>query len=120
MHSMISRLNSAIFYVNDISKSLDFYTNVLGFELIENQGKFVRLKIGSENGSFLALNVEHREFQIVGKQTISVESTDIESDYRKLQSLGVKIFDELQHHSWGKYFAIEDLDGNHIDITEAK
>ncbi len=117
---MISKLNSAIFYVDDISKSLDFYTNVLGFELIENQGKFVRLKIGNEGGSFLALNAEHREFQTVGKQTISVESIDIESDYQKLKSLGVKIFDELQHQSWGKYFAIEDLDGNHIDITEAK
>lgn len=115
---MFIGIKSAVFYVSDINKAKDFYTNILNFKIVEDQGHYVTLQIGTDNNINLALNSQHRSFQIAGKQTISVTCTNIDNLYQVLTKKGVKIFDKLTTQPWGRYFAIEDIDGNHIDITE--
>lgn len=101
-----------------MDKSKQFYTETLGFKIVEDQGEYVKLQIGETGDVFLALNSQHRDFQVVGKQTILVHSDNIEEDYQKLTKAGVKVFDELSTQPWGKYFAFEDVDGNHIDVVQ--
>ncbi|MFH0749504.1 MAG: VOC family protein [Candidatus Gottesmanbacteria bacterium] len=117
---MFTRLKAATFYVSDIVKAKHFYTQVLDFKIVEDQGQYVTLQIGDGTKFLLALNSQHRSFQKVGCQTISVSSDDIKRDYQKLKESGITIFDELKTYPWGEYFAFEDPDGNHIDVTEEK
>lgn len=116
---MFTGFSGAILYVGDIQKSKDFYTNILGFKIVEDQGQFATFQIGDDQYAYLAINSEHRSFQMIGKQTISVKCKDIEKLYKRLKDAKIKIFDELSTQPWGKYFAIEDIDGNHIDVTES-
>ena len=113
---MITRLHAAIIYVSDIERAKEFYVNKLGWEIVDDQGKYVSLRIG--NGSHVALNAEGKSFQEPGKQTISVVSNDIDEDYQKVSSLGVRIGDKLETYTWGRYFSILDEDGNHIDVVQ--
>ena len=115
---MLTTLTAAVFYIRDMAKAKNFYINVLGFEIVRDDGEYVTLKLGKNQGSLLALNSQHREFQVPGKQTISVSSDDVEKDYENLKKLGINIFDELTTYSWGKYFSFEDIDGNHIDVVQ--
>ena len=70
-------MRAAVFYVRDMAKANNFYINVLGFEIVRDDGEYVTIKLGKNQDSLLALNSQHREFQVPGKQTISVSSDDI-------------------------------------------
>jgi catechol 2,3-dioxygenase-like lactoylglutathione lyase family enzyme len=107
------KLDSVIFYSQDIEVVIPFYRDVLGLELIEQQGdKFVKFRF--ENNVELGIKraVEPRE--VPGTQTFFAESRDIQTDYDKCKSANARFGKELAHQPWGDEFSILDADGNKV------
>jgi len=112
------KLDSAVFYSNDIKKAVSFYKDILGFVVEYQQGdKYVSFIF--PNGAKLGIKKKDKERESPGAQTviISMES-GIEGWYELLQQKNVPIYKELVVQDWGKNFAILDPDKNKVEFVE--
>ncbi|RLQ94253.1 VOC family protein [Falsibacillus albus] len=104
--------------VDDLKKAMDFYTNVLDFEISKRYGEKI-------------VSLVHHSVPIVLEETVNnhrngtpsvllgILSNNIEEDFNRLKSLGAKVlFAEPQPCPPGRFFMIEDPAGNHIEIVE--
>ncbi len=112
---MLIRLNSPILYVRNIEKAKDFYTKNLGFQIEQDQGKFVYLSLGE---SKIAQMLADKEGELPGHQTIILNSDNVADDYKKIRSSGAKITLDLANLGWGNTFIFEDLDRNKIEVVK--
>jgi len=115
---MNMKLDSAVFYSNDIGKVVSFYKDILGFAVEYQQGdKYVSFIFPNDARLGIKRKVEERE--IPGAQTafISLES-GIESLYESLKQKDIPIYKELIVQDWGKNFSILDPDGNKVQLVE--
>ena len=128
----------------DMTQTLAFYTKVLGFDpyrrVDDLGGPTFSDVAGAENaklhGGWFRLapfyNLEIWEFvnpkpqeraspaemNQIGYSIIMFETTDIEADYNRIQSAGVKVESEIVPVVEGRAFYLRDLDGNLIGLTE--
>ncbi|MEH7123877.1 VOC family protein [Bacillus sp. JJ1773] len=104
--------------VKNLQESVDFYTNVLGFEVSKYYGdKIVSLK----HDEIPVVLEEDEEAYQEPKQNVllGVLSKDLDKDISDFKSKGVKIlFDEPRPCPPGRYTIIEDPVGNQIEIVE--
>jgi len=112
------KLDSAVFYSNDIEKVVSFYKDILGFIVEYQQGdKYVSFIFPNDARLGIKRKVEERE--IPGAQTVFVSlESDIESLYESLKQKNVPIYKELITQDWGKNFSILDPDGNKVQFIE--
>ncbi len=115
------KLKSTLIVVKDIEKSLKFYQDLFGLELItDNDGNMI-LSDG------LVLQDEKIWRQFLGRDIVFennaselyFEEKHIESFIEKLETLypNVKYVNPLMRHSWGqKVIRFYDLDGNLIEV----
>ena len=109
-------LDSAVFYVKDLNKSIEFFQGILGLEIEFQQGdNFVNFLF--DNGVRLGLKKAAEQREIPGSQTIFVKTADAESDLNKFQVMGLPT-SELVEFDWGKIFSVYDPDGNRIEFAE--
>lgn len=114
---MFSKLHTTLFYVKNIEASKKFYTDILKFRIVDDQGKYVALKISTSEESLLALNSDEKYRDIVGHQTIILTAENIENTYKGIKDL-VNVKLDLAQKPWGKTFIFSDLDGNKIEVLE--
>jgi catechol 2,3-dioxygenase-like lactoylglutathione lyase family enzyme len=114
---MFTGIHTVIFYVNDIEKSKDFYTNVLGLEIVDDQGLYVSFRGSEDSNTVLALNAYGKEGQHAGHQTVILRTKEIKRTYEKLKSK-VSFTEELNKRPWGWTFIFNDPDGNKIEVLE--
>ncbi|GAA0323931.1 hypothetical protein GCM10008967_13090 [Bacillus carboniphilus] len=104
--------------VANIKESIQFYTEVLGFEVNKHYGDCI-------------VSLNHKEIPIVLEEAPDVElqpkqnvlpgfvSSNLDQDIEVLRSKGVKIlFDEPRPCPPGRYTVIEDPTGNQIELLE--
>ena len=115
------RLKNILIVVKDIEKSLKFYHDLFGIELvIDNDGNMI-LTDG------LVLQDEKRWKSFLGKDIVSksnscelyFEEQDIEGFIEKLERLypTIEYVNHLMTHSWGqRVIRFYDLDGNLIEV----
>ncbi|MGP4076002.1 FosM family fosfomycin resistance protein [Halobacillus sp. K22] len=89
----IKGLNHFLFSVSDLHKSIDFYREVFGAELLVKGEKTAYFDL---NGMWLALNVEkdiprNEISQSYTHIAFSIESSEYEEMYNKLEALNVNI-----------------------------
>lgn len=115
------KLKSFLIVVKDIDKSLKFYQDVFGLELLlDNDGNMI-LSDG------LVLQAENHWRSFLGRDVIPCnnaselyfEESDIEGFVRKLETLypETEYVNKLMTHSWGqRVVRFYDPDGNLIEV----
>jgi len=104
--------------VDDLQKAIEFYTELLDFKVYKHYGEKIATLVHDETPIVL----EEDGSNLAGKDQnvlLGILSEDIDSDFNRLKSKGVKIlFDEPKPCPPGRYFVIEDPSGNQMEIIE--
>jgi predicted enzyme related to lactoylglutathione lyase len=113
------KLDSAVFYTNDIKKIVDFYTMKMGLEVDYVQDdKFASFLF--ENGVKLGIKKARDEREIPGKQTVFISAPDVYELFEKFKSEGYRFYKEIEELDWGVHFSILDPDENKIVFIKYK
>jgi len=118
--------------VRDYDEAIDWYTRVLGFELIEDSprepGKrWVVVGMPGSRGTSLLLAKAANAEQIsrVGNQTggrvfLFLHTDDFQRDYTAYSAQGVKFIEQPRYEAYGTVVVFEDIYGNRWDLIERK
>lgn len=113
------KLDSAVFYTNDIAKVTEFYQNIIGLKLDYRQDdKYVSFWF--ENDTRLGIKKTTKEKENPGFQTIFISTTDAKSLFIKFKEKNVVFEKELTEQSWGIEFTILDPDENRVLFIQRK
>ncbi len=128
---MKQRLAQIAIVVPDYDEAIDFYTNKLQFELIEDtvlspSKRWVLVKPnGSDCGLLLAKASNASQSASIGNQTggrvfLFLHTDDFDRDFQNLEKHQIKIIRPPVEETWGKVCVFEDLYGNKWDLIEPK
>jgi catechol 2,3-dioxygenase-like lactoylglutathione lyase family enzyme len=118
--------------VKDYDEALDFYVNVLGFQLVEDtilspDKRWVVIKPSNTKGQgcnlLLARASNPTQELFIGNQTggrvfLFLYTDDINRDYDLLINNGVEIVRAPSNESYGRVLVFSDLYGNLWDLIE--
>jgi predicted enzyme related to lactoylglutathione lyase len=119
--------------VNSYDETIKFYTEKLGFVLIDDQpmpmmGESMRWVViapqkDTQTMVSVALATKEPTLNLVGKQGgsypfLTLFTADIDNVFKTCLNNGVKIVKEISETPWGKDMVIEDLYGNQIYIVQ--
>ena len=118
----IEGFNVAAVYVDDLEESLDFYTNILGFEKKAEIGGGIQIQLNTENND-IALYLQggyakdDREYH-VSKISLCFDTPSVKTTFQKAKDLDLPVCLEYQEVG-GNYamFCIFDPSGNQIMFT---
>ena len=118
--------------VRDYDEAINYYTRVLGFELIEDEprgpGKrWVRVAPRGDRGASMLLAKAANEEQTsrIGNQTggrvfLFLHTDDFQRDYAAYSARGVKFIEQPRYEEYGTVVVFEDIYGNKWDMIERK
>lgn len=118
--------------VRDYDEAIAFYTQALGFELVEDtdrgSGKrwvLVAPRGGSGTRLLLAQAVTPEQVARIGDQTggrvfLFLNTDDFERDYAAMTAHGVKFREAPRNEDYGTVAVFEDLYGNAWDLLQMK
>jgi predicted enzyme related to lactoylglutathione lyase len=112
------KLDSAVFYTNDLGKIISFYRDTIGLEVeYIQEERFVSFIF--PDGGKLGIKQRKEEREIPGHQTVFVSVENIEDLFREYKEKGLSFRKKLSElEGWGKYFSILDPDKNNIEFIE--
>lgn len=113
---MIISLDSPIFYISNMDKSIDFYTKYLNFSILERSDSFSVLIAGDAK---ISLNLADGRDKVAGNQVVIFVLDDIEKDFDRISKLDVAMECPLKDAGYGKTFIVKDLDGNKLEFIES-
>jgi catechol 2,3-dioxygenase-like lactoylglutathione lyase family enzyme len=115
-------------FVNDQEAALDFYTNKLGLEKVQDEpyGEGARWITVSPQGSrtriILKKAVKEHEKAMVGNSDeapiLTLGTNDIYAAYERLQERGVRFLGEPYRYPWGIGALLLDQDGSPILLQQ--
>lgn len=128
---MSQKLASIALVVRDYDEAITYYTDCLGFELLEDtklseSKRWVRVRPpGSECGLLLAKASGEAQAQAIGNQSggrvfLFLHTDNFTRDYEHMKSKGVRFVEEPRHEPFGTVVVFEDLYGNKWDLIEPK
>lgn len=129
---MTQKLGYVALVVRDYDEAINFYTQSLGFQLIEDtdlgKGKrWVRVSPPGSSGTdlLLAKAVNPKQASRIGDQTggrvfLFLHTDDFWRDYRAMTKHGVKFVRPPSEESYGTVAVFEDLYGNKWDLLQLK
>lgn len=125
----MNKISLVTLLVKDYDATIQFYTEKLGFEVVEDaafgEDRWITLSFPKNHdiaiGLHLARNAEDQA--LIGKQSGSFpffgfQTLDCREDYNRMKDLGVKFIGEPQEAPWGTGVLLEDLYGNKIYINQ--
>ncbi|MFJ7946261.1 VOC family protein [Streptomyces sp. NPDC096354] len=117
--------------VRDYDEAISFYTDALGFELLEDTDRgdgsrwvVVRPRGAAEGtGLLLARAKDDDQQSRVGAQTggrvgFFLHTEDFAADHARMQAAGVHFLEEPRHEPYGSVAVFEDLYGNRWDLLQ--
>lgn len=128
----MTHLSHIALVVRDYDEAIAYYTEVLGFELIDDidQGhkRWVVVRprgtIGNNNCSILLAQASDSEqYSRVGNQTggrvfLFLSTDDFWRDYHTMKAAGAKFIEEPRDEVYGWVVVFEDLYGNRWDLLQ--
>ncbi len=129
---MPQHLHAFALLVRDYDEAIDWYTRVLGFNLLEDApreaGKrWVRVAPAGarETSLLLARATTPEQLASVGKQCggrvfLFLHTDDFTRDYARMRAEGVRFCEEPRDETYGTVVVFEDLYGNRWDFIEPK
>ncbi len=127
---MKQKLANIALVVHDYDEAIEFYTQKLHFDLIEDTRlsptkRWVLVRPKGTEGCclLLAQASSERQKQSIGNQTggrvfLFLHTDDFDRDYKNLQTHNIKIIREASVEEYGKVAVFEDLYGNLWDLIE--
>ena len=123
------RLAALALLVDDYDRAIAYYTQILGFRLIEDtpQGpakRFVRVAPpDSETGLLLAKAANAEQSARIGDQSggrvfLFLHTDDFERDYAAYKARGVDFTEQPRHEAYGTVVVFRDLYGNKWDLVQ--
>ncbi|HYW94801.1 MAG TPA: VOC family protein, partial [Bacteroidales bacterium] len=97
--------HSPALFVKDISKSVSFYTSLLGFKIRHDFGKNIILSHGLtlwETGTGHIISEELDTDSPVNRFELYFDAPDIEAAFHILENAGVKFLHGLHEEPWGQ------------------
>ncbi|MFB7556422.1 VOC family protein [Streptomyces brevispora] len=116
--------------VRDYDEALAFYTDALGFELVEDTDRgdgsrwvVVRPRGTRGSGLLLARAKDEEQGACVGAQTggrvgFFLHTEDFAADHARMLAAGVRFLEEPRHEVYGSVAVFEDLYGNRWDLLQ--
>ncbi|MFF1927078.1 VOC family protein [Streptomyces sp. NPDC058228] len=117
--------------VRDYDEAIAFYTDALGFDLLEDTDRgdgsrwvVVRPHRAAEGtGLLLARAKDDDQQSRVGAQTggrvgFFLHTEDFAADHARMQAAGVPFLEEPRHEPYGSVAVFEDLYGNRWDLLQ--
>lgn len=127
---MTQRLHRFILLVKDLDEAIDYFTRIIGFELIEDTQvtpikRWVVVRPAGDEGCGIVLakadkpeQLDRTGNQTGGKVLVVLHTDHIERDYARLQQHNVEIVRGPAVEEWGKVIVFKDLYGNLWDLIE--
>lgn len=124
------RLAAITLVVDDYDRAIRFYTEVMGFQLLEDRAlsaekRWVRVAPPGGDGCclLLARAVDEEQRSRIGNQTggrvfLFLHSDDFARDYDRLRFRGVQFVREPVREEYGTVAVFADLYGNLWDLIE--
>ena len=128
---MAERLNQLALVVNDYDEAITFYTQKLGFELVEDSvlspvKRWVVVKPAGEGGCniLLARAANDEQRSRVGNQTggrvfLFLYTDSFDEFYHRLTQNQIAIVRQPSVETYGRVLVFEDLYGNSWDLIES-
>jgi lactoylglutathione lyase len=122
------RITEVALLVRDYDEAIRFYTQALGFELLEDtrlsdSKRWVRVAPAGSAGTalLLARAANPAQEQAVGNQSggrvfLFLETDDFRRDYDRMRGHGVRFTEEPRHEDYGTVVVFLDLYGNKWDL----
>lgn len=107
--------------VNDMEQAKLFYTNKLGFEVtkdFEGGGNRWVTIIPPGGGTSITLGTLFEDLK-PGTMKMYLSTPDVEVAYKELKAKGVEPINDISDDPWGKWFSVDDPDGNHWLIVQS-
>lgn len=116
--------------VADYDEAIDYYTNKMGFELVEDtrlssekRWVIVRPAGSQESGLLLAKAANEQQQSRIGNQTggrvfLFLNTDTFERDYQRMQSEGITFVTLPRDEPYGRVVVLEDLYGNRWDLIQ--
>jgi catechol 2,3-dioxygenase-like lactoylglutathione lyase family enzyme len=129
----MSHLHLVTLVVRDYDVAIDFFVNVLQFDLVEdvpsktNDGRPKRWVVvrprGGETGILLARVDGERQVSIVGEQFagrvgLFLRVDDFDAAYARMVASGVEFVSPPRDEPYGRVAVFRDLEGNRWDLLE--
>lgn len=114
---MINKVCVLTIKVQEMKSAIEFYTNVLDFEISKEYGEKI-------------VSLVHKDIPIVLEESAPTNSSsnqvlpalfseNLDNDIAKLKSKGAKfLFDEPRPCPPGRFIVLEDPSGNHLELIE--
>ena len=103
-------------YVRDTQRSIQFYRDILGFDVLQAFPDGALLKVGS-----IQLGIHREESDRKsqpGGMSIILNSSDIKRDYATLLKSGVKFLTEIQKQPYGQIASFNDPDRYLLELWQ--
>lgn len=115
--------------VNDYDEAIAYYTDVLGFDLLEDTAqsetkRWVRVAPrGSRCALLLAKAATEEQKTRIGNQAggrvfLFMHTDDIDRDYQQMRVKGVEFIGQPREEDYGKVVVFADLYGNKWDLIQ--
>jgi catechol 2,3-dioxygenase-like lactoylglutathione lyase family enzyme len=129
---MSQRIAHVTLVVRDYDEAIEFFTNAMGFELLEDtrldrQKRWVIVGPKGSNGTTLLLAeaATQEQHSSIGNQTggrvfLFLQTDDFWNDYHRMVAAGVRFKEEPREESYGVVVVFEDLCGNKWDLIQRK
>jgi catechol 2,3-dioxygenase-like lactoylglutathione lyase family enzyme len=109
---------AAMLPVKDIARACDFYTKVLGFTKVFENGSPVGFMILKKDQAELHLTLQPNH-NAAAFNIAHMMVDDVDALHAICQQQGLRIIKSIQNKDYGlRAFVFEDLDGNRIDVGQ--
>ena len=114
---MINKIGFISYTVSNLQQSVNFYQNLLGFELILSHDGWAEFNISGQRFAIYEINNQEIKNEQAGA-IVYFEANPIETIVKNLQEKGVKFSGEVKVYSYGKLILFSDLDKNSLGLYE--
>ena len=108
--------------VRDMEKAKSFYMDKLGFKATQDYGyegnRWV-VVVPPGGGTYVVLGTKFEQLKLGCIMKLFLSTQDVEEAHKDLKAKGVKPNDEVRNDSWGKWFSVNDPDGNYWFIVQS-
>jgi predicted enzyme related to lactoylglutathione lyase len=124
---MITKARSVGIYVTDQQRALDFYTQKLGFKLLQDQpmgadmgdARWIEVAPEGAETPFVLFTPPGSESRVGGFQNVIFDTDDIQGTYENLRAKGVEFSQAPAKMPWGWWAQIKDPDGNEFGLGQS-
>jgi catechol 2,3-dioxygenase-like lactoylglutathione lyase family enzyme len=123
---MFKKINHIIVMVSDMSRSVEFYKNIMGFKLKSRSDNWTEFEVGNiiyalhGGGKPRVASESEPQTSLAGTASISFDVEDVQKVFHELAAKGVKFTLEptVREHEGIKLAVAQDLDGYEICFAQ--